>query len=78
MTSFATAIVDALDNVENEIADHCVGEHTKGLLAAGLDPLSVADALMTNALAIAVSQMGDDLEARKMLVQWHRMTREAA
>jgi hypothetical protein len=78
MTNFATAIVDALDNVENEIADHCVGEHTKGLLAARLDPLSVADALMTSALAIAATQMGDDLEARKLLVQWHRMTREAA
>lgn len=72
------ALLHAFDNVEGGIADHCVGEHAKKLLVAGLDPISVADALMTNALAIAVTQMGDDLEARKLLVRWHRMTREVA
>lgn len=72
------SLYHALDNIENEIADHCVGEHAKKLLAAGLDPLSVADALVTNALAIAATQIGDDLEARKLLVRWQRMTREPA
>lgn len=72
------SLYHAFDNVENEIADIYVGERAKELLAAGLDPLSVADALMTSALAIASAQAGDDLAARKMLVRWHRMTREAA
>lgn len=72
------ALLHAFDDAESDLADHCVGEHAKKLLVAGLEPLLVADALVTNALAIAVTQMGDDLEARKLLVRWHRLTREAA
>jgi hypothetical protein len=72
------ALLHAINGAEDDIADLYVGEHAKELLAAGLDSLSVADALMTNALAIAAMQMGDDLEARKFPVQWHRLTREPA
>lgn len=72
------ALLYALDEAGSDLADHYIGEHTKDLLADGFEPLSVADALMTNALAIASAQTGDDLEARKLLVRWHRMTREPA
>lgn len=76
--NFIQDILAALDEAGSDFADLYVGEHAKELLAAGLGPLSVADALMTNALAIAAMQMGDDLEARKLLVQWHRLTRGSA
>ncbi len=72
--NFTSAVLDALDDAVVDIANDTIADAVSGLIAAGFEPITIADACLTSALALASAKLGDDLAARKMLVQWHGMT----
>ena len=74
MKNYISPLVDAIDDAVADIANDTIDEAVSRLISAGFDPLVIADSCLVSALALASAKIGDDLSARKMLVQWHALT----